>query len=63
MNSPAPPPDPALAKETHLPQILAVQTVVLFLAVSCVVLRLYVRAFMIKSVGADDWTMTGAMVS
>lgn len=59
---PASPPDPALAKESHLAQILAVQTVVVFLAVLCVALRLYVRIKMIKTVGMDDWTVAAAAV-
>lgn len=58
----SPPPDPALARESHLPQILAVQTVVVFLAVLFVVLRLYVRIKMIKTVGVDDWTVAAAAV-
>ncbi|RMJ24771.1 hypothetical protein PHISP_04358 [Aspergillus sp. HF37] len=55
-----PPTDPARANESHLAQILAVQTIVVFLALLCVALRLYVRIKMIKSVGSDDWTVTGA---
>jgi hypothetical protein len=58
-----PPSDPARANESNLAQILAVQTIVVFLALLCVVLRLYVRIKMIKSVGPDDWTVTLAAVS
>lgn len=58
-----PPPDSALAKENHLPRILAVQTTVLVLTVLCVGLRLYVRIKMTKSMGRDDWAMSGAAVS
>ena len=43
-----PPPVPALAKENRLHRILAVQTIVVVLAVLCVGLRLYVRVKMTK---------------
>lgn len=52
-----------LVNDSHLPQILTVQTVVLVLALICVCLRLYVRIRMTKSMGRDDWTMAGAAVS
>lgn len=45
---------------SHLPQILAIQTLVIFLAILSVSLRLYVRIKMIKSLGRDDWCMMGA---
>lgn len=61
----APPPTTGAAAQvnnSHLPQILGIQTAVLVLAITCVSLRLYVRIKMIKSTGRDDWTMAGAAV-
>lgn len=49
--------------DNHVGQILGIQTVVFILAMSCVVMRLYVRIRIIKSTGVDDWTMGGAAVS
>lgn len=48
--------------ESHLPQIIAVQTILTFLAVTAVALRLYVRIKVIKNPGADDWTIFIAAV-
>jgi hypothetical protein len=47
---------------SHLPQILAIETVVFFLALVSTALRLYVRIKIIKSLGKDDWSMMGAAV-
>ncbi|KAJ5986384.1 hypothetical protein N7451_010749 [Penicillium sp. IBT 35674x] len=47
----------ASVDENHLPQILVVQTILTFLAVTAVALRLYVRIQLIKNPGYDDWTM------
>ncbi|KAJ5552476.1 hypothetical protein N7494_001854 [Penicillium frequentans] len=47
----------ASVDENHLPQILVVQTIFTFLAVTAVALRLYVRIRLIKNPGYDDWTM------
>jgi hypothetical protein len=48
--------------ENHLPQILVVQTVYTFLAVTAVALRLYVRIRLIKNPGYDDWSIFIAAV-
>lgn len=42
--------------------LLAIHGTFCGIAVLCVLLRLYVRMFMLKSVGADDYTMIGAAV-
>ncbi|KAJ5903318.1 hypothetical protein N7504_005701 [Penicillium tannophilum] len=47
----------ASVDENNLPQILVVQTILTFLAVTAVTLRLYVRTRLIKNPGYDDWTM------
>jgi hypothetical protein len=43
--------------ESHLPQIIAVQTILTFLAVTAVALRIYVWINLIKNPGADDLTI------
>lgn len=52
----------ASVDENNLPQILVVQTILTFLAVTAVTLRLYVRTRLIKNPGYDDWTMLIAAV-
>lgn len=52
----------ASVDENNLPQILVVQTILTFLAVTAVTLRLYVRIRLIKNPGYDDWTMLIAAV-
>ena len=54
--------DAGQKNDSHLGQILAIQTLVVVIAVVCVALRLYVRMRLIKSIGGDDWTMGGAAV-
>lgn len=54
--------DAGQKNDSHLGQILAIQTLVLVIAIVCVALRLYVRMRLIKSIGGDDWTMGGAAV-
>lgn len=43
--------------------MFAAASVLIALAVVAVVLRLYVRIFMIKSVGIDDYLIVAALVS
>jgi hypothetical protein len=45
------------------PEILAVCGGFVALALVAVLLRIWIRAFMVKSLGADDYVMIGAMVS
>lgn len=52
-----------IANDSNLARILAVQTIVVALAVTCVSLRLYVRIRLVKGIGPDDWAMAGAAVS
>lgn len=54
--------DPVRAAENNLPAVLAPMTIVHFLAVAVVLLRLYTRIVIIKSPGRDDWVMLAAMV-
>ena len=63
MSVPAPPPvNPALAGQSHLAQIMGVETVFIFLVVTISGLRLYTRLTVTKGLGIDDWTMAGASV-
>lgn len=56
-------PSDAPVVDTNLvAQHLAIQSVVVVLAITFVVLRLYVRLKIIKSTGRDDWVMAGAAV-
>jgi hypothetical protein len=49
--------------DSHLARILAIETLVVVIAVTSVTLRLYVRIKLIKSIGGDDWSIGGAAVS
>jgi hypothetical protein len=49
--------------ENNSPTLLAIHGTFCGAAVLAVILRLYVKAFMLKSVGADDWVMVAAAVS
>ena len=55
--------DPEYLQESNAANILALLGAFGFTALTVVVLRLYVRTKMLKSVGADDYTMLVAMVS
>ena len=55
--------DPVRAAEHRLPEIMAPLTVVFFLAVVIVILRMYSRIILIKSPGRDDWVMLACIVS
>ncbi len=44
------------------PEILAICGSLVGLALLAVLMRIYVRATMVKHVGADDWTIIAAMV-
>ncbi|KAH8168691.1 integral membrane protein [Sarocladium implicatum] len=54
--------DPVRAAENNLAAVLAPLTIVHFLAVTVVLLRLYTRVFIIKSPGRDDWVMLAAII-
>lgn len=49
--------------DSHLAQILVVETLVVVFVMIAVTLRLYVRVKLIKSIGGDDLSITGAAVS
>jgi len=49
--------------ETRGPALIVVEILTLFLAVTCVALRLYVRIAMMRKTDWDDWIMVGASVS
>jgi hypothetical protein len=49
--------------DSHLVQILIIETLVAVIAIVSVTLRLYVRIKLIKSIGGDDWSIAGAAVS
>lgn len=48
-----PPPSPEYLNENLAPRMLAVDGTLFGLALLCVVLRVYVRAFMLKTLGID----------
>ena len=48
--------------ENRGPEILAVCGALVGLALVVVLLRIYVRARMVRHVGVDDWTIIAAMV-
>lgn len=49
--------------ETRGSTLIVVEILTLFLAVTCVALRLYVRIVMMRKTDWDDWLMVGASVS
>lgn len=55
--------DPAVDAQSEWPTIVAVCISLTALMATTVGLRLYVRAWMIKSVGIDDYVMLFSMVS
>jgi hypothetical protein len=60
---PLPPPPPkAYLDENMAPHMLAVQGALFGLAMLCVLLRVYVRAVMLKTFGIDDWMIVVSMV-
>lgn len=52
-----------MAVENRGPQLQAVACFLLALAVVSMLLRAYVRQFLVKSFGVDDWFMVVATVS
>ncbi|KAK1752336.1 hypothetical protein QBC47DRAFT_350497 [Echria macrotheca] len=61
--SPASPPlDPAYAAESNTIPLMAVVTIFQLLSLIFVVLRMYVRMFIVKSTGRDDITMLFALL-
>lgn len=59
----APPSDPALAGESNIPRILGLGITFHALALVFFGLRMYTRAFVVKSIGKDDVLMMMCMVS
>jgi len=49
--------------ESYAPNLLAIHGTFCGVALLSVILRLYVRIFMLKSVGLDDYLMVAAAVS
>ncbi|KAK8136139.1 hypothetical protein PG984_004079 [Apiospora sp. TS-2023a] len=49
--------DPAFVAESNTAMIMAITGAFHFLALVVVALRTYTRAFMIRAIGRDDWTM------
>jgi hypothetical protein len=47
---------------SNAPSILAINGVFCFVSVVVVLGRLYVRTVMLRSMGADDWLITAAMI-
>jgi len=62
----APPPlpmiSPEFAAEDHGKRILAITGTITGVSLAVVVLRVYVRAVMLKTLGSDDYTMMAAML-
>lgn len=58
----APPPDNAYCQENNKDEILGVTGAFFTAAIIIVGLRMTVRGVMIKSIGADDWVMFGALI-
>ena len=48
--------------EDRAPQLIGVAIGFVSLATICFALRVYVRLFLTRSFGLDDWFLTGAMV-
>lgn len=57
-----PPPDPAYCAESNVSEILGVTGSMMTIAIIICGLRLMVRTFMIRSVGADDYVMLWALL-
>ena len=47
---------------TRGPGLIIVECIALSVAMVCLLLRLYVRAFLMRNTGLDDWIMVAAMV-
>ncbi|OAL54457.1 hypothetical protein IQ07DRAFT_558600 [Pyrenochaeta sp. DS3sAY3a] len=54
---PGPPRSPEYLAENQAPRLLAVEGTLFALAISTVLMRFYVRIFMLKTFGWDDWMM------
>lgn len=54
---------PGYADETKGPKILAVFWVLTVFTLLIVISRLYIRAGVLRNMGADDWLITASMVS
>ena len=60
---PASPPGPSsTADDTKAPLILGVAELLMGLSFTIVVLRIWVRQAVIKTMGVDDWVMIAALV-
>ncbi|KAJ4331511.1 hypothetical protein N0V87_009092 [Didymella glomerata] len=53
----SPPPPTEYLNEDLAPRMLAIDGILFGLAMICVLLRVYVRAIMLKTFGVDDWIM------
>lgn len=49
--------------EDNSPSIITIHAVLCWVCVAVILARLYVRAFMLKTVGVEDYIIIGAMVS
>ena len=54
---------PQYKDESYAPELLAIHGTFCGVAILSVLLRLYVRVFMLKSVGIDDYIIVAASVS
>lgn len=59
---PPEPPSQEYLDESNVASILGLTGAFTFLAVGVVCLRLFVRSYMLRFVGADDWTMLAAVL-
>lgn len=56
------PPFPQVSRDTRSPQLIGWTLTVTILALACVVVRMYTRLKVSRSVGWDDYTVLAAMV-
>lgn len=61
-DGPPPPIDPERRAETRIGAIMAPLTVVHFLAMAAVLMRLYTRIVLTRAIGRDDWVMLASLV-
>lgn len=55
--------DPAWAAENNASWIIALATIFQMVALATVALRLYCRAWVLRTAGKDDWVMLSSAVS
>jgi hypothetical protein len=56
-------PAPVVSKENHGPRILAITGTITMFALVVFLARLYVRAFVLRKIGPDDYVISISMVS